>query len=59
LYHANDVKNVDVKHLQVMRSIFYYNSLVLVSKPKTQVRKGFLYNTTNGIIALKEHVFTN
>jgi hypothetical protein len=40
-----------------MHYIFSYNSLILNLNPKTQVRKGLIiYNTFNGIIALRKHV---
>jgi hypothetical protein len=37
---------------------FCYASLVLISNAKTQARKGLiLYNSGNGIVALKRHVY--
>ncbi len=51
---------MDVKCFQLMRSIFSYVNLVLISNAKTQVRKGLiLYNNANGITILKKHVYAN
>jgi hypothetical protein len=38
LYYCNDNKDVDLKYLQAMHHILCYNSLILVSNPKTQSR---------------------
>ncbi len=49
---------MDVKCFQLMRCIFCYASLILISNAKTQARKGLiLYNNANGISALKKHVY--
>jgi hypothetical protein len=43
-----------------MRCIFCYVNLFLISNVKTEARKGLiLYNSANGIIALKKHVYAN
>jgi hypothetical protein len=60
-YCINNNKELIVKVPQTMRCIFCYNSLVLKFNIKIQTRKGLiLYNTSNGIIALKNmrfHIF--
>jgi hypothetical protein len=54
------LKKVDIKMLQTMRCLFCYNNPILITNAKTQARRGLiLYNTTNGTITLKKHVFTN
>jgi hypothetical protein len=54
---VNNNKEVDLTALEIMHYIFSYNSLILNLNPKTQVRKGLIiYNTFNGIIALRKHV---
>jgi len=51
---------VDVNYFQLMRDIFCYASPILISNAKTQARKGLLlYNSANGIIALKKHVYAD
>jgi hypothetical protein len=51
---------MDVKCFQLMRCIFCYASLVLITNAKTKARNGFiLYSIANGIIALKKHVYAN
>jgi hypothetical protein len=46
---------MDVKCSQLMRCIICYANLILISNAKTQARKGLiLYNSANGIIALKK-----
>ncbi len=43
-----------------MHCILYHNNPILHVNPKTQARKGLIiYNTTNGIVALKKHVNSN
>jgi hypothetical protein len=57
-YCVNDNKKVDVKFLQIMKYILCYINPMLVSNIKTQAKKNLiLYNTTNGIIALKKMCF--
>ncbi len=57
-YYVNDNNLVDVKCFQLMKCIFCYANLVLISNVKTQARKGLiLYNNANGINALKKHVY--
>ncbi len=52
LYYGNDNRDVDLKYLQAMHHILCYNSLILVSNPKTQARTCLiLYNIiTNNYI---------
>ncbi len=51
---------MDVKCSQLMQCIICYDSLFLISNAKTQARKSLiLYNSANGIIALKKHVYAN
>jgi hypothetical protein len=48
---------VNVIDRQTMRCILCHNNPILNVNPKTQARKGLIiYNTTNGIVALKKHV---
>jgi hypothetical protein len=55
-YYVNDNKEVDLTTLQIMHCIFCCNNLILNLNPKKLTNKGFIiYNTTNGIIALKRH----
>ncbi len=55
-----DNKPMDVKCFQLMRCIFCYANLILISNAKTQARKGLmLYNSANGIIAFKKKVYAN
>lgn len=58
-YCINDNQKVDVKVSQTMRCILCYNNLVLNVIYKLKQGKVYLYNTTNGIIALKKHVLSN
>jgi hypothetical protein len=52
-YYVNDNKLGDVKCFGLMRCIFCYANLVLISNAKTQARKGLiLYNSAIGISAL-------
>jgi hypothetical protein len=45
---------MDVKCSQLMRCIFCYTSLILITNAKTQVKNGLiLYNSANGIITFK------
>ncbi len=54
------LKNVDGKMLQTMGCLFCYNNPIVITNAKTQAKRGLiLYNTTNDIITLKKHVFTN
>jgi hypothetical protein len=56
-FFVNDNKEVDLTTLEIMHYIFCYNSLILNSNPKNQAKRGLIiYNTFNGIIALKKHV---
>jgi hypothetical protein len=49
---------MDVKCFQLMRCIFFYISSLLITNAKPQARKGLiLYNSANGIIALKKHLY--
>ncbi len=51
---------MDYKCFQLMRCIFCYVSLVLITNAKPQARKGLLlYNNANGITTLREHVYAN
>jgi hypothetical protein len=44
---------MDVKCFQLMKCIFCYASLILITNSKTQARKGLiLYDITNGITTL-------
>ncbi len=57
-YCVNDNKLVDVKCFQLMRCNICYANLILIINAKTQARKGLiLCNFTNGINALKKHVY--
>jgi len=54
LYCVNDNKPMDVKCFQLMKCIFCYANLVLITNSKTQTRKGLiLYNIANEITTLK------
>jgi hypothetical protein len=54
LYCVNDNKPMDVKFFQLMKCIFCYVNLVLITNCKTQARKGLiLYNIANEITTLK------
>jgi hypothetical protein len=55
---VNDNKDVDVKCLQTMICIIWYNNLILFGNAKTQEKIFTIitYNTTNGISTLKKHV---
>jgi hypothetical protein len=45
---------MDVKCFQLMKCIFCYANLVLITNSKTQARKGLiLYNITNGVTTLE------
>jgi hypothetical protein len=51
---------MDVKCFQLIRCIYYYASLILISNAKTQGRKGLiLYNNASIIIVLKKHVYVD
>ncbi len=55
--YVNDNKKVDLITFQIMHCIFWYNSRILNLNSKTQGKRGLIiYNTTNGIIALRKHV---
>ncbi len=59
-YYINNNKHVDHIFPQVMACIFCYNNPILISNQKLKQEKALiLYNTINGIIVLKTHVFTN
>jgi hypothetical protein len=54
---VNDNKEINVIAIQTMHCIISHNNPILNLNPKTQARKGLIiYNTTNGIVALKKHV---
>ncbi len=58
-YCINNNKELTVEIPQTMRCIFCYNSPVLKYNIKIQTRKGLiLYNTSNGITALKKYVLS-
>ncbi len=47
---VNDNTNVDLENPQIMRCIFYFDSLINATNPRTQSRKGLIsYYKTNGI----------
>jgi hypothetical protein len=49
-----------IKCYQLMRWIICYASLVLITNAKTQARKILIfYSTTNGITALRKHVYAD
>jgi hypothetical protein len=51
---------MDVKCYQLTRCILCYASLILITNAKTQARKILIfYSTTNGIIALRKHVYAD
>jgi hypothetical protein len=51
---------MDVKCSQLMRCIFCYANLILISNAKTQARKGLiLYNSANGIFCIKKNVYAD
>jgi hypothetical protein len=59
-YCVNNNKQVDVKCSQLMKCIFCHFNPILITNAKTQARKGLiLYNSANGIIALKKHVYVD
>jgi len=55
---VNDNKDVDVKCLQTMTCIIWYNNPILLGNAKTQEKIFTIitYNTTNGITTLKKHM---
>jgi hypothetical protein len=54
---VNDNKEVNVTTLQTIECNLCHNNPILNVNPKTQTRKGLIiYNTINGIAALREHV---
>ncbi len=56
-YCVNDNKKVNAITPQTMCCIICHNNLILNLNPKTQARKGLIiYNTINGIAALRKHV---
>jgi len=59
-YYVNDNKEVNVIALQTMCCIICHNNPVLNLNPKTKARKGLIiFNTINGIVALRKHVNSN
>jgi hypothetical protein len=47
----------NITTLETMHCILCHNNLILNLNPKTQARKWLIiYNTINGIVALKKHV---
>jgi len=56
----NDNKEVNIITFETMHYILCHNNLILNLNPKTQARKWLtIYNTINGIAALKKHVNSN
>jgi len=59
-YYVNDNEKVNATTPQTMWCIIGHNNPILNVNPKTQARKGLIiYNSFNGIIALKKHVNSN
>jgi hypothetical protein len=59
-YFVNDNKKVLKIAIQTMHCILCHSNPILNLNPKTQARKGLIiYNTINGIIALRKHVNSN
>jgi hypothetical protein len=59
-YCVNNNKEVNVTTPQTMHCIFYHSNPILNLNSKTQARKGLIiYNTTNNIATLREHVNAN
>ncbi len=59
-YYVNDNEEVNATTPQTMRCIICHNNPILNVNPKTQAKKGLIiYNSFNGIIALKKHVNSN
>ncbi len=56
-YCVNGNKEVNVITRQTMWCILCHNDPILNVNPKTQARKGLIiYNSSNGIVALKKYV---
>jgi hypothetical protein len=59
-YCVNDNKEVNAIAPQTMQCIFCHNNPILNVNPKTQARKGLIiYNSSNGVVALRKHVNLN
>jgi hypothetical protein len=56
-YCLNDNKEVNATTPQNMWRILCHNNPILIVNPKTQARKRLIiYNSCNGIVALRKHV---
>jgi hypothetical protein len=59
-YCVNDNKEVNAIAPQTMWCILCHNNPISNVNPKTQARKGLIiYNSSNGIAALRKHVNSN
>jgi len=60
VFNVNNKKDVDVNYPQTMRCIICYNNQVLFCNLGIQANKGIIiYNITNGITSLENHVNVN